>query len=114
MPIVGFDVEHPVSQSLPGEPGEAVEQEFPAKAAAVEVGVHGDRVDLAGGWCLVGVDLRPAEAGQSAFEFEQAESIGVEPGLGAFLCQFLVGEVALVGVPVECPVVDLEEGIGVR
>ena len=78
----------------------------------MEVGVDGDHVDLAEHRVVVGVDLRPAEAGQAAVALVQQEAGGVEPRLRlARPASVSSVPAALLGVPGEGPVVDGEPGL---
>jgi len=94
---------------------ETGEGESESVSATMGVGVHRDDVDLAEGRIVVGgrMDLRPAEADESPVDLEQAESLGVEPRLGHAAGEIVAGPVTLIGMPVECAIVELEEGVGV-
>ena len=87
------------------QPGQ---RQVPAQAAAVEVGVDRDYVDLAEVLSGLVVHLRPAEAGQPALDLVEQEAGRVEPRLPLPSPQRLDVPAALLGVPVERAVVDLE------
>ena len=77
-----------------------------AEPEAVKLRIDGDDVDLAHRRCGVIVHLRPAERGQPAVALVQPEAFRVEPWLGLTLPQGVDGPAALLGMIVECGVVD--------
>ena len=73
--------------------------------------VDGDDVDLAQVGFDVAVRLRPAEADEPAVLLVEEEAGRVEPRLGHPRLEVLERPAALLGVPVEGAVVDLEPGV---
>src|SRR5690606_29200615 len=108
-PLVGrVDVEHAGALAPAVEVVEPGEHELAPEPPGVERGVDGDDVDLAERRVVVGVHLRPAEAGQPPVDLVEEEALGVEPRLRLPAAQVLERPAALLGVPVEGPVVQLE------
>ena len=77
----------------------------------MEVRVHGDDVDLAQLWDGVVVDLGPAEAPDTTVPFPDPETLRVVPGFGSTSRQVSRFPGTLFRVPMERPVVDLEEAV---
>ena len=77
----------------------------------MEVGIDGDDVDLPQHRRVVGVDLRPAEAGQPAVALVEQEPVRVEPRLLLPGLERVEVPAALLGMTGEGPVVDGEPGL---
>jgi hypothetical protein len=112
-PLVGgVHVEHGgVEAPLAVEPVETGDDQGPAQAQALEVGVDGDHVELAQRRAGIGVDLGPTEAGEATVALVEEEPVGIEPGLLESCAQRLGVPAALLGVPLEGPVVHFEPSL---
>ncbi len=77
------------------------------QALTVEIGVDANGEDLTEVGLMM--DLGPAEAGESAVSFEQADTIGIEPWFGHSLFERGLGPSTLVRMVGEGPIVDLDQ-----
>ena len=107
--VVSFDIEHSVAEPPVAEPVEPGERHRYPEALAVESGVDGDDEDLTQWGFVVGVDLRPAKSGQAVIDVMQAETLRLEPWLGHRSREVLVRAPALLRMPAERSVVDLDQ-----
>ncbi len=114
-------VQHDLRQSTTAEVAKSDQGERASKAAATLGRIYPDDVHLAEGFMtmpglgsqpvVAAVNLGPVEADQSAVPLGEEEAVRVKPSLSFAHVQVGPGPGALLGVPLECPVIDGDPGI---
>jgi hypothetical protein len=103
--VVCVDVQHRGGRAVALKMLQAGQRERSTEAQAVEVGVHGDHVDLAD---VRRVQLGPAERCQAVVALVEQEAVGAEPGFELALLQGGDVPATLLAVPGERGVVDFQ------